>query len=267
MKKILLSILLGASALCANSLADIKQAGEIRIGLQDSQPPFSFDDNGTLKGFEVDLANELVKNLFGNKKIKIDFIAVASKDRVPSLEQNKVDLIISKLTVTKDRVQKVDFSYPYYSVQIGVLSRKDDNISRIDQIAHKKILSVMGTTAEERFKNAGYEIATCTDANECVARLKAGEGIGFADDNTVVLGYARNDAALDAKIINLGKVDYIAVALSKGNTELLDAVNSSLVKMYKAKFFHKAFDEDIKPYYGGKIDKKHFTLDEVYSLF
>ena len=82
-----------------------------------------------------------------------------------------------------------------------------------------------------------------------------------------MLGYARNDAALDAKIINLGKVDYIAVALSKGNTELLDAVNSSLVKMYKAKFFHKAFDEDIKPYYGGKIDKKHFTLDEVYSLF
>ncbi|WP_295150433.1 transporter substrate-binding domain-containing protein [uncultured Campylobacter sp.] len=138
MKKILLSILLGAGALCANSLADIKQAGEIRIGLQDSQPPFSFDDNGTLKGFEVDLANELVKNLFGNKKIKIDFIPVASKDRVPSLEQNKVDLIVSKLTVTKDRVQKVDFSYPYYSVQIGVLSRKDDNISRIDQIAHKK---------------------------------------------------------------------------------------------------------------------------------
>ena len=60
--------------------------------------------------------------------------------------------------------------------------------------------------------------------------------IGFADDNTVVLGYARNDAALDAKIINLGKVDYIAVALSKGNTELLDAVNSSLVKCIKRNF-------------------------------
>ena len=147
---------------------------------------------------------------------------------------------------------------PYYRLH----SRCRDRI-----LAHKKILSVKGTTAEEHFKNAGYEIATCTDANECVARLKAGEGIGFADDNTIVLGYARNDAALDAKIINLGKVDYIAVALSKGNTELLDAVNSSLVKMYKAKFFHKAFDEDIKPYYGGKIDKKHFTLDEVYSLF
>ena len=81
------------------------------------------------------------------------------------------------------------------------------------------------------------------------------------------MGYARNDAALDAKITNLGRVDYIAVALAKGNTQLLDAVNGSLIRMHKNKFFQKSFERDINPYYGGKIDKKHFSLDEVYSLF
>lgn len=267
MKKFLFTLLFAASAIFANSLAEIRASGKIRIGVQSEQPPFSFDDNGTMVGFEVDLAKELVKNLFGNKSSDIEFVPVGSNERVAAVVQNKVDLVISELTVTKERAREVDFSYPYYSVQIGVLTRTDDNISRIDQIANNKILTVSGTTADDHFKSAGYTIINCADANECVAKLKAGQGVGFADDNTVVLGYARNDAALDAKITNLGRVDYIAVALAKGNTQLLDAVNGSLIRMYKNKFFQKSFERDIKPYYGGKIDKKHFTLDEVYSLF
>lgn len=267
MKKILFTLLFAASAIFANSLAEIRASGKIRIGVQSTQPPFSFEDNGTMVGFEVDLAKELVKNLFGNKSSKIEFVPVRSDERVAAIVQNKVDLVVSELTVTKERVREVDFSYPYYSVQIGVLTRADDNISRIDQIANNKILAVGGTTADDHFKSAGYAIINCSNANECVAKLKAGEGIGFADDNTVVMGYARSDAALDVKIANLGKVDYIAVALAKGNTQLLDAVNGSLIRMYKNKFFQKSFERDINPYYGGKIDKKHFSLDEVYSLF
>lgn len=63
MKKFLFTLLFAASAIFANSLAEIRASGKIRIGVQSEQPPFSFDDNGTMVGFEVDLAKELVKNL------------------------------------------------------------------------------------------------------------------------------------------------------------------------------------------------------------
>ena len=49
-------------------------------------------------------------------------------ERVAAIVQNKVDLVVFELTVTKERVREVDFSYPYYSVQIGVLTKADGSL-------------------------------------------------------------------------------------------------------------------------------------------
>ncbi len=267
MKKIILALMLAACSLLSNTLTQIKEKGVIRIGIDGSSPPFSVAKAGEYSGFEILLIEGLVKEIFGDKGSKIEYVVTVGDDRIKAVQDNRVDLDIALISVTKEREKLVDFSDPYFSVNIGVLTRSDDNIRKVSDLNGKTILAQPGTTVFDYFTKQGYNVVPCASANECFNDLKSGKGDGYGDDNLLVFAYAVVDRKVEVNIKNLGSTDFLAIAVQKGNTELLDAVNSSLVKMYKAKFFHKAFDEDIKPYYGGKIDKKHFTLDEVYSLF
>ena len=124
MKKILLSSMLLIGSLFANSLSEIKDKGVLRVGVFTEQPPFGQLVDGTFTGFEVDFANAIAKNLFKDKGGKVEFVATRADQRLDFVEKNKVDLLLATFTITDDRSKKIDFSLPYFSVNIGVLSKK-----------------------------------------------------------------------------------------------------------------------------------------------
>ena len=267
MKKIIFSLLFFCASLFSNSLAQIKEKGLIRIGIDGSVPPLNVAEDGKYEGFEILLIEELAKEIFGGKEGKIEYIITQGNDRINAVRDNKVDLDIAVITVTKEREKIVDFSNPYFSVNVGVLSRTGDNIKTVNDLQDKEILAESGTVAYEYFAKQGHTIRPCSNSSDCYRKLKAGEGAAYADDNLVVLAYAVVDRKVEANIINLGTSDFLAIAVQKGNDDLLDAINSGLVNLSKSGFFKKIFNETIDPYYKGTAERKYFLLDDLYKMF
>lgn len=267
MKKIIFSLLFFCASLFSNSLAQIKEKGLIRIGIDGSVPPLNVAEDGKYEGFEILLIEELAKEIFGGKEGKIEYIITQGNDRINAVRDNKVDLDIAVITVTKEREKIVDFSNPYFSVNVGVLSRAGDNIKTVNDLQDKEILAENGTVAYEYFAKQGHTIRPCSNSSDCYRKLKAGEGAAYADDNLVVLAYAVVDRKVEANIINLGTSDFLAIAVQKGNDDLLDAINSGLVNLSKSGFFKKIFNETIDPYYKGTAERKYFLLDDLYKMF
>lgn len=259
--------MLFTSSVVANTLSEIRQSGTIRVGVFEAQPPFSKFEDGKFQGFEVTLAEALSKDIFGGKAGKVEFVPVKASERLKVLEENKVDMVLATFTITNERKQVVDFTTPYFAVNIGVLTRKGDKIKTMSDLHGKPIIAESGTTSEAYFKKEGFEIINCATAHECYKILKEGKGAGFAHDNLLVLAYAVVDSDTEVNIKNLGVSDFLGIAVSKGNKDLLEFLNGELIKLSKDGFMKKTYDEAIEPYYKGTAEKKYFLLDDLYSLF
>ena len=98
------------------TLDEIKESGEINIGVFSDKNPFGYvDDNGDYQGYDVYFAERLGKDL----GVKINYVSTEAANRVEYLETGKVDVVLANFTVTDERAEKVDFALPYMNVALG----------------------------------------------------------------------------------------------------------------------------------------------------
>ena len=89
------------------TLDEIKESGEINIGVFSDKNPFGYvDENGEYQGYDVYFANKLGEDL----GVKINFVSTEAASRVEYLETGKVDIVLANFTVTEERAEKVDFA-------------------------------------------------------------------------------------------------------------------------------------------------------------
>lgn len=103
----------------------IRERGRLVVGIDQSQNLLSFRNTATgeLQGFEVDLAKEISRDIFGDPT-KIDFRYVDAGTWIKALENNDVDLAIRSISITRGRQDQVFFSTPYFSGKTKLLTQK-----------------------------------------------------------------------------------------------------------------------------------------------
>ncbi|MGE5572431.1 MAG: amino acid ABC transporter substrate-binding protein [Bacillota bacterium] len=142
------ALALGGAAAAAgdDSLARVKAAGVLRIGVDDAFPPMEYrDEQGKLIGFDVDLADEIGRRL----GVAIEWVPTAWDGVILALESGKFDMILSSMTITEERAKKVDFSPPYiWGAQIIAVREKDKSINSATDLAGKVVGSQLGSTGE-----------------------------------------------------------------------------------------------------------------------
>ena len=236
------------------SLDEIKASGTIRIGVFSDKNPFGYvDENGEYAGYDIELANQLAADL----GVEVEFVSTEAANRVEYLETGKVDIILANFTVTPERAEKVDFALPYMNVALGVVSHEDNVITSLDQIGpDDEVIVITGTTAETYLTNNYPDIKLKkfeTYANAKTA-FENREGVAWANDNTEVIAFANAGTGYVVGIEELGSLDTIAPAVSKGNTELLDWVNEDMAKLGSENFFHGAYEKTLLDVYGADYE-------------
>ncbi|EUJ42380.1 amino acid ABC transporter substrate-binding protein [Listeria riparia FSL S10-1204] len=108
------------------SLADIQKRGKLVVGLSADYPPYEFHKTikgkDTYVGFDISIAKKIAKDMGVDLSIsEMDFDSL-----LPALKTNKIDVIISGMSPTPERLKEVDFSDPYMTVQQKVVIRKED---------------------------------------------------------------------------------------------------------------------------------------------
>ena len=175
------------------TLDEIKDSGEINIGVFSDKNPFGYvDDNGDYQGYDVYFAERLGKDL----GVKINYVSTEAANRVEYLETGKVDIILANFTVTDERAEKVDFASSYMNVALGVVSHEDNVIESLDQIgADDQVIVISGTTAETYLEKNYPDIKLQKFDTYAAAKtaFENGTGVAWANDNTEVIAYAQEN--------------------------------------------------------------------------
>ena len=232
------------------TLDQIKDSGEINIGVFSDKNPFGYvDENGTYQGYDVYFAERIGKDL----GVKINYVSTEAASRVEYLETGKVDIVLANFTVTDERAEKVDFALPYMNVALGVVSHEDNVIEDLSQIsADDQVIVISGTTAETYLEKNNPEIKLQKFDTYASAKtaFENGTGVAWANDNTEVIAYSLENEGYVVGIPSLGSQDTIAPAVSKGNSSLLDWLNEEIKSLGSENFFHADYEATLLDTYG-----------------
>ena len=244
----------------ARTVQEIKDSGVIRIGVFTDKAPFGYiDENGKNQGYDVYFTDRLAKDL----GVKVEYISLDPASRVEYAETGKADIVAANFTVTPERAEKVDFSLPYMKVSLGVVSPDGAVIKSVEELKDKTLIVSKGTTAEYYFSKNHPEVKlqkydSYADAYNA---LLDGRGDAFSTDNTEVLAWAKSNPGFTVGIESLGDVDTIAVAVQKGNTDLLNWINNEIKELGKENFFHEAYKATLEPIYGDSADPDSIVVE------
>ncbi len=233
---------------------EIKEAGEINIGVFSDKSPFGYvDENGDYQGYDVYFAERIGKDL----GVKINYVSTEAASRVEYLETGKVDIILANFTVTDERAEKVDFALPYMNVALGVVSHDDNVITDLSQVtADDQVIVISGTTAETYLTENNPDIKLQKFDTYAAAKsaFENGTGVAWANDNTEVIAFAIENEGYTVGIETLGSLDTIAPAVSKGNESLLNWLNDEIKTLGSENFFHADYEATLIDTYGADYE-------------
>ena len=236
------------------TLDEIKESGTVNIGVFSDKSPFGYvDENGTYQGYDVYLAERLGKDL----GVKINYVSTEAASRIEYLKTGKVDIVLANFTVTPERAEEVDFALPYMNVALGVVSHDERVIKDLSEVkAEDQIIVISGTTAETYLEKNNSDIKLQKFDTYAAAKsaFENGTGVAWANDNTEVIAFAKENKGYTVGIDSLGSADTIAPAVSKGNETLLNWLNDEIKALGNEKFFHADYEATLIDTYGKEFE-------------
>lgn len=240
------------------TVQQIKDAGIVKIGVFSDKAPFGYvDASGEYAGYDVYFARRIAEDL----GVQVEFVPTEAAARVSSAESKRVDIVLANFTVTPERADKVDFALPYMKVALGVVSPEGTPVSSLDDYTTqttKPLIVVRGTTAETYIDKSypDLPVQKFEQYNDAQNALLDGRGGAWITDNTEAIAYAKNNDGfiVDPEVANVGDVDTIAPAVTKGNTDLLNWLNDEIKTLGKEKFFHKDYEATLTDVYGDEFE-------------
>lgn len=219
-----------------SALEEIQKRGQLLVGMEAGYQPFEMqDEKGNIVGFDVDMAYELGKAIFGKggeKKVKL--VNTAWEGIIPSLMTHKFDIIMSGMTALQSRNLKVNFCDPYYYIgQCLLVNKKNRGKIKSYKDLNKKgmvVTSKLGVTGqfttEELMPLATHRFfKTETDGAIQVAN---GLADGFVYDEPQVRVFAAKYKKTTFGIFEPLTYEPLAWAIRKGDPDFLNFLNNFL---------------------------------------
>jgi len=253
MKKKILSIALVAVmalalAGCGKSKESSSDKGEkkvYKIATDTTFAPMVFeDDNGNQVGIDMDLLAAIAEDQGFEYELQI----LGFNAAVVSLESGQSDAVIAGMSIREDRIEKYDFSTPYFDSGVGMGVRSDSGITSYEDLAGKSVAAKLATDgaafAEENAEKYGYTVTIFEDSTSMYQDVMSGNSVACFEDYPVI-GYEIT-RGLDLNLpVEMEMGSRYGFAVLKGeNAELLELFNAGLENM-KA---NGTYDEIINRY-------------------
>ncbi len=236
-------VALAAIPALADRLDDVKARGKLVVGVSDTTPPFSFRRaDGAFAGYDLDIVREVAKRL----GVALDMVPVSSAERIPLLQNDKLDFVATSMTRTAARLKQVDFSAIYFVTPHAVIVKSAGGIASVKQLAGKKVSSASTSTAGENLKDvvADVEIVYVRDYAVAFAALKEGKVDGFTTDESVLKAIVQQDGApTDYRFIpDFTKSRNVGFALKKDELRFKAAIDKILLDLEASGEAARIFD-------------------------
>ncbi len=243
----LLSVHCNGSKPAPDAWASMAKNKVVRIATNPYNVPFESGDVTGVQGFDVDLGNEIAKDLnYDPKWIKVDEFGRI----LEILKNGEVEMVISTVAIIEERKKEFAFSDPYFESSNTIARRRDNNeIKDLASLAGKKVGVQEGRTGDrfmtEQKTAANVTVSRFKVLDDALGALNRGEIDAVVGDKPIMTysiaksAYATNLITTDVELL---KTQY-GVVVRPEETKLLAKVNETIARLKNAKQFDAWYDK------------------------
>ena len=205
----------------------------LNIGTNAEFPPFEFIDAeaggiGEFAGIDVEIGKAVAESIGSEAVINnMDFDSL-----LIALNNDQVDCVIAGMTITPERQEEVDFSTPYYKATQVMIVAADSDIAKAADIADKQIGVIDGYTGQTCVEELGFDYNGYRKGADAVLDLANGKlDVVVIDSSTAQKFIGENEGLKIVEDAETFASEEYGIAIKKGNTELLEAVNAKIEAM------------------------------------
>ena len=221
--------------------AELRAKGVLTVGVKCDYPPFGYvDTSGKTVGYDVDFARQLAQLALGNPNA-VETQCVSSADRIPYLTTHRVDVVIATLGYNADRARVIAFSKPYFSQTGRVIVTKASGINNVKDFAGKTVLTLKGTPYGKWFNDClpSAKVTEYDTTSQALIALKEGRGVGYADDDTLLIGLAGKDPSLT--VVGALYSSKYGVGMRLDDDAMIKWVDAAITQLQAQDFFFSQF--------------------------
>ncbi|MEM9002409.1 MAG: transporter substrate-binding domain-containing protein [Cyanobacteria bacterium P01_F01_bin.86] len=228
-------------------LETIQERGYLVVAVKDNWRPLGFiDEQGTLAGFEIDIASRLAETLLGDATAVV-FHPVTNRDRITAVLEGEVDIAIAGIATTPMRQRIVDFSEPYYLDGTALVT----NNPQIQNLADLSTAAIALIEGSDAVANIHYTLPTATlvgvsSYQAALETIELGNVSAVAGDVTVLTGWSQEHPQYRL-LPDLLTVEPLAIVTPRGNqySSLRQIINTSIREWHE-----EGWLEDRATYWG-----------------
>jgi glutamate/aspartate transport system substrate-binding protein len=229
-----------------DTLRRIRDTGVLTLGVRETSVPFSYlDAQKQPQGYSVDLClrvADAIKSELKLPRLEVKFVPVSSSNRIPALQDGRIDLECGSTTNTRDRQKEVAFAYTTFVAGIKMLAKKSSNVNSIEDLRGKTVVVTKGTTSEKMLKAQNDErvlkmtIVETPDHGESFKAVDDGRAVAFPMDDVLLYGLiskAKNpdDFAVVGKYLS---VEPYAIMMRRDEPQFEKIVNRALIELFQS---------------------------------
>lgn len=215
----------------ADVLSRVLCTKTLRVGVRTGYPPFAYEDNNVLQGFEIDLARHLAASL----GVTPEFVVVTPANRLALLGEGRIDLVIATMGHTLQRDQEAIFVRPhYYQSQTIVLGRKELQIGGLVKLRGNTVCVTVGNSTNAELSVNGARLKLFDRAASLVDELRLGGCSLVAQDDSFFASYLQQPAfaaAYDTKF-GFAPLPWGVAVSREGGARLADVLALSMQQLH-----------------------------------
>lgn len=235
---------------------ELVSAGKLTLCSDIPYEPFEFVEDGENVGFDIDLAQPTADDLGVDLEvITTAFEAIQSGS---ALDTNQCDIALSGMTITEDRATKMDFSKPYLKDNLALMTKKDSDITSIDDLQGEKAGVQQATTGEAYATDHGVEPVQFEDAGLMTQGIQSGQvDAVIANISTIFAATEADDTLHLVEEYDTGEV--IGAAVKKDNTALLEQFETTVTELRDS----GEYDDIVDQWFGEVADAARMSAEEA----
>jgi polar amino acid transport system substrate-binding protein len=215
------------------AVANIRDRGRLIVGLDIGSNLFSFRDpiTGEITGFDVDIAGEVARDIFGSPS-HVEYRILSSAERITALQKSQVDIVVKTMTINCDRRKLVNFSTVYLDAYQRILVSRDSMITKPSDLSGKRVCAARGTTSIKRIREIAPPpvIVSVVNWADCLVMLQQRQVDAVSTDDTLLAGLMAQDPYLHIVGPNMETQPY-GIGINLDNTGLVRFVNGTLERI------------------------------------
>ena len=229
-------------------LASIKESGKLVVGTASGYPPYEFIDIESSDQAVIGIDMELAQAIADELGVELEVQDMNFSSLLTSLSANKIDIAIAGIAPNDERKKTMDFSDSYlFADQSIIINKTDaDKYKTLDDFKGQTLAVEKSTTQEAICQEMlpDCPLTSLEKVPECILELKNGKAAGVAVESIVGEQYVLSDDTLQFADANFNTKKESAIALNKGNEDLLEIMN----KVIKENQDNGNFDKWVEEY-------------------